>query len=195
SAFHFSFSSAADSRHVPRVFLEGGGDGVIAAEAGSVGLLQRQEHALVILGHHFHKFRHHVLPEFEDVTAAVAAGVAHVPFDQGAHLVDLLWVFQFLQPDHGDVAAAGKVTGHVEHVGDAAGHARGKVTARSAEHDHATAGHVLATVVAHGLDDRVDAAVPDAEPSAGHPADISLAAGRAVKCDVAGNDVFLRHER
>jgi hypothetical protein len=48
-----------------------------------------------------------------------------------------------------------EVAGLVEHVGDAAGHAGREVAARGAEDDHAAAGHVLAAVVAHGLDDGV----------------------------------------
>ena len=42
----------------------------------------------------------------------------------------------------------------VEHVGDAAAHARREVAARRAEHHHLAAGHVLAAVVADALDDR-----------------------------------------
>src|SRR5439155_1439709 len=159
--------------HVTRVFFKGGGDCFVAAEARFIGLLQRHEDAVVILRHHLHELRHHVLPELKDEAAAVAAGVAHVAFDHRAHLGGFLWVFQLLQPYHRHVATAGKIAGHVEHVGDAARHARGEIAARGAEHDHVTAGHVFATVIAHGFDDRVDAAVPNAEPFAGHAADVS----------------------
>ena len=44
------------------------------------------------------------------------------------------------------------------------------------------------------LDDRVDAAVADAEALAGHAADVRLAAGRAVEGDVADDDVLLGDE-
>ena len=70
-----------------------------------------------------------------------------------------------------------------------------KLRAGRPEHDHAAAGHVLAAVIADRLDDRVDAAVADAEALAGHAADVGLAAGRAVEGDVADDDVLLRHER
>ena len=50
-------------------------------------------------------------------------------------------------------------------------------------------------MIADGFHDGVDAAVAHAETFAGHAADISLAAGRAIERHVAGDDVFLRHER
>ena len=64
-----------------------------------------------------------------------------------------------------------------------------------AEHDHATAGHVLAPVVADALDDRGRARVAHAEPLADQAPEVHLAAGRAVEDHVAGDDVVLRDER
>ena len=69
-----------------------------------------------------------------------------------------------------------------------------EVAPGAAEHDDAAAGHVLAAVVAHALDDGVDAAVAHAEALAGHAADVGLAAGRAVERDVADDDVLLGDE-
>ncbi len=80
----------------------------------------------------------------------------------------------------------------VEHISDAAGHAGREVAARWPENDDAAARHVFAAVIADGFDDGIDAAVADAEPLAGHAADIRFAAGGAVKGDVADDDVFLR---
>src|SRR5262249_7617369 len=149
----------------------------------------------VILRHHLDEFGHHVLPEFEDVTAAIAARVAQVTFDHGAHLGDLLRVVQFLQRYHGRIAASRELPRHVEHISDAARHARGKVASGSSQYHHATACHVFAAVIADRLDDRLDAAVAHAKPFAGHAADVRLAARYAVKRDVAGDDVLLRHKR
>src|SRR5207302_745280 len=70
-------------------------------------------------------------------------------------------------------------------------HPRSEVAAGAAEHDHAPAGHVFATVIAHTFHHDVRAAVADAEPLARHAADIGLAAGRAVERDVADDDVLL----
>ena len=50
-------------------------------------------------------------------------------------------------------------------------------------------------MIAHGFDDRVDAAVPNAEPLAGHAADVRFTARCAVERHVSSDDVFLRHER
>ena len=63
----------------------------------------------------------------------------------------------------------------VEHERDAAGHAGREVAAGRPEHDDAAAGHVLAAVVAHALDDRVRAGVAHAEPLADAAAQEDLA--------------------
>src|ERR671924_344842 len=83
----------------------------------------------------------------------------------------------------------------VQDVSDAAGHARGKIAPRFADDHDPSPGHVLAPVVAHTLDDCPHSAVAHREPLAGHAANISLAAGCAVKCDVADDDVFLGSKR
>ena len=82
----------------------------------------------------------------------------------------------------------------VEHVGDAAAHAGGEVAAGPAEHDDASAGHVLAAVIADAFDDGERAAVADGEAFAGDAAEVRLAAGRAVERDVADEDVVLGDE-
>ena len=51
------------------------------------------------------------------------------------------------------VAAARELAVVVEHVGDAAAHARREVPPGPAEHDDAPAGHVFAAVIADALDD------------------------------------------
>ena len=78
----------------------------------------------------------------------------------------------------------------VEHIGDAARHAGREVAARGAEHDDASAGHVFATVVAHGLDDGVHARVAHREAFARHAAHEHFAARRAVQRDVADDHVL-----
>ena len=55
--------------------------------------------------------------------------------------------------------------------------------------------HVFAAVIADAFDDRGRAAVADGKSFAGDAADESFAAGRAVKRDVADDDVFFRVER
>ena len=60
-----------------------------------------------------------------------------------------------------------------------------------AQHHHAPAGHVFATVIAYGFHDGVDAGVAHAETFTGHAVHEHFAAGRAVKRHVADDDVFL----
>ena len=111
-----------------------------------------------------------------------------------AHFFDFFGVGQFFQADHLHVAAWREIAGLIQHVGDAAAHARGEIAAGLAEHDHAPAGHVFATMVADGFHDGVHAAVADAETFARHAADVNLAGRRAVKRHVADDDVFLGDE-
>src|SRR5205085_4386500 len=108
-----------------------------------------------------------------------------------AHVVDVLRVDERLEVDHLAVGFTREEAVAIEHVGDAAAHPRSEVAAGAAEHDHAPAGHVFATVIAHTFHHDVRAAVADAEPLARHAADIGLAAGRAVQRDVADDDVLL----
>src|SRR5439155_23040879 len=77
---------------------------------------------------------------------------------------------------------------------EAAGHAGREVPARLADDHHAAARHVLAAVVADALHDGMRAAVADGKTLAGHAAHVGLAAGRAVKRDVADDAVVLGHE-
>src|SRR3972149_3550048 len=93
--------------------------------------------------------------------------------------------------DHLPVAAPGEVAVEVEDVGDAARHARGEVAPGPTDDHDAAAGHVLAPVVAHALDDRGDAAVAYAEALPGDAAEGGLAARRAVERDVTDDDVLL----
>ena len=69
-----------------------------------------------------------------------------------------------------------------------------EVAAGRAEHDHPPAGHVLAAVVAHALDDRGGTGVAHAEPLPHDAAEVGLATGGAVERDVAGDDVVLGDE-
>src|SRR5581483_4239732 len=69
-----------------------------------------------------------------------------------------------------------------------------EVAARFAQHEHPTAGHVFATMVAHTLDDRFHARVTHAETLSRAAPDIGLAAGGPVEEHVAHDDVLFRHE-
>src|SRR5215207_7406678 len=112
---------------------------------------------------------------------ARAVGIARVAVDYATYFGDFDGVGQFFERDHFHVATRREIAGHIEHVSHAATHAGGEVASRRAKHDDAAAGHVFAAVVADALDDRAHAGVAHAESLAGHAADVSLAARRAVK--------------
>ena len=77
----------------------------------------------------------------------------------------------------------------VVHVSKTSGHPGGKIAPRRAEHDHPASGHVLATVVAHALDDGQGARISYAKAFSDDPSYENLAAGSAVTDDVAGDYV------
>ena len=85
----------------------------------------------------------------------------------------------------------GNVALLVEHVGDAAAHARGEVAAGRAEHDHAATGHVLAAVIADALDDGPGAGVAHREALAGEAPEERPPGSRAVEHGVAHDHVLL----
>ena len=79
----------------------------------------------------------------------------------------------------------------VPDVRDAAAHACAEVAPGRAEHDDATAGHVLAAVVADALDHCVRVRVAHGEALAAEAADVGLAAGGPVERDVADDHILL----
>src|SRR5438445_78868 len=87
-----------------------------------------------------------------------------------------------------------EVAAFIQYIGNAAGHAGSEIAPGGADDHDPAAGHVFAAMIADRFDDGVDAAVADAEPFAGHAANVGLAARRAIEGDVAGDNIFLRHE-
>ncbi len=118
-----------------------------------------------------------------------------MPPDQAVEQLHVGSVHERFQIHAGPVASSpGELAGFVEHVGNAAGHAGGEVAPGAAEHHHYAPGHVLAAVVADGLDHRGGAGVADGEALAGHAVEPGLASGGAVKDHVADQDVLLGRE-
>src|SRR5438093_317738 len=154
-----------------------------------------EEDASIVLRHHLDESGLEPDPVVEDAHGVGRARRGDVAPDQVAHELDVLGPIERLEVHHAEIAAPLEVAVHVERVRDPARHARGEVPAGEPEHDDAPAGHVLASVVADAFDDRVDAAVPHAEPLTGDAADVRFAAGRPVEGDVADDDVRLGHER
>ncbi len=111
-----------------------------------------------------------VEPVVEQHPRTQAAGGAEMAFDQatqqelvGLSQVPDRFIDTFLlisgrqhrlELAHRLVALAREVAELVEHIGDAARHAGGKISAGRAEHDDRALRHVFAAVIAGALDDR-----------------------------------------
>src|SRR5229473_4966011 len=103
---------------------------------------------------------------------------------QRAHRLELQRI-ELFEGDHLRVAELAEFLFRIEHVGDAAAHAGGEVSAGWTEHHHPPAGHVLAAVIADSLHDGNCTAVSDRESLSGAAAEEGAAAGRSVEDGVA----------
>src|SRR6266550_1084520 len=113
------------------------------------------------------------------------------------HVLDrlnLLRIFEARKLDHRLVTAPAKISLFIEHVGNTAGHPRGKVAPGLAQHYHATAGHVFTTVIAQGFDHGADSAVTHTKPLTRYATDVGFAACRPVERHVADDHVVFRSE-
>ena len=156
--------------------------------------LEPLEREAVIDGHYLGKKRQGSIPVFQYFLGPVASGVFIVTFHQAAEERLVLYGRDTLDIRHVQIAAGIEKPRLVVHEGHAAAHARGKIVAGFAEHDHDAAGHVFAAVIAEAFDHRDRAAVPYREPLSRDAVQENLAAGRAVKDGIPGNDIFMGNE-
>src|SRR5437764_1784384 len=163
-------------------------------DRGGLGLRALAQDALVVEGHDLHPPIEERVPLGENPLGDSRSGSLAVLLHEGTQLFEVL-LGRRLELDHLGVALRREGAVGVEHVRDAAAHARREVAASRTEDDDAAAGHVLAAVVADTLDHRVHARVADAEALARQPAEERAAAGGAVEHGVADHDVLLRPER
>src|SRR5215831_11492386 len=98
-------------------------------------------------------------------------------------------VFDWRELNHGAIAAPGKVSIFIKHVGDAPRHAGAEVSSGLAEHNHAAASHVFASVIADPFDDGSQTAVSDAEAFTCDAIDVGFAAGGAVEGNIADDHI------
>src|SRR6476660_3790797 len=106
-------------------------------------------------------------------------------------LHEILLLFHWFQVDHREIAALGEGLVLIEHVGDAAGHSRGKVPASLPYDDHDAAGHVLAAMVASALDHGHSTRIAHSKALAGDAAEVRLSRNRAVQHSIADDDRLL----
>src|SRR5207253_1331579 len=92
------------------------------------------------------------------------------------------------------VAEFRELTGFVQHIGDAAGHAGREVAPRFAEHYHNAAGHVFAAMIPGALDHGDRAGVAHRKALAGDAAEVTFAFDGAVHHGVADNNGLFRHD-
>ena len=101
----------------------------------------------------------------------------------------------FIGGNHFFVGFRVKIVVLIQHIGDAAAHARRKVFAHGADNHHTASCHIFTAVVAHTLHHRCGAGVPDTEPLTGRAIDEGLAGSSSVECHVADDDIFVLPER
>src|SRR3954452_13243193 len=195
---------AAVARHVRRRLPRADRPRAVAVAAlGHLGELagldrlllgELAERALVVHRHDLDPGAAQSVPVVERALGHRRVRPLEVLLHERAHLVEVL-VLELLELDQLGVALGLELVAGVQHVCDAARHARGEVAPGGPEHDHAAAGHVLAAVVAHALDDRLYAGVADAEALAREAAEERPAGGGAVQHRVADHHVLLGDER
>src|SRR5580698_6374163 len=109
-------------------------------------------------------------------------------------LVDLFLGRHRLKLHHGETAARGESVVFVEHVGDAAGHAGGEVSASTAENDDDATGHIFAAMVAGAFDHGDRPGIAHGETLTGDAAEIAFALDGAVQHGVADDDGLLGND-
>ena len=125
-----------------------------------------------------------------DRSAELGSGLLHIICQNILQLRDLEFLRQFLDRDHILVHPAVKAVVRIEHIGDAAAHARREVLAGPAQDDGPPACHILKSVVAAAFRYRGRARITHEEPLARDAADVRFSGCRAVKGDVAENDIL-----
>lgn len=96
--------------------------------------------------------------------------------------------------DHFEISQLGEMTGFVEHVSDAAGHAGAEIPADGSEDDDHAIGHVFAPVVTHALDDGGGSGVANGEAFAGAAVGEEVAATGTVEAGIAEDAIVGRYE-
>lgn len=134
------------------------------------------------------------MPIVEQASCQGRAGVQIVLANQFEQLLARHRVLYQREFHHIHIAVVVKGVVGIVDVGHTARHACSEVATRLAQHHHAAAGHILATVVASALDDGNSTRVAHTEAFAHLSVDVQFATGGAVESCVAGNDVLFRLE-
>ena len=152
------------------------------------------QHALILDRHYLDEVFHIVVPVVEHGAGELTACIEIMLADELVQLLAVGAVLDKVDFHHIHVAEVVEVVVLVPYVGHTATHTCGKVAARLAEHYHASACHVLATVVASTLDDSDGTRVAHTEAFAYLTVDIQLARCGSIESSIAGDDVVFGRE-
>ena len=117
-----------------------------------------------------------------------------VQFDQAPQVGNVGGIFDALKLNGLGIAPGIEAALRIPDIGDPPGHAGGEIPPGRTQNHRAPAGHVLAAMIAHAFDDRLGAAVANAETLGRTSPEEGPSAGGAIEGDVADDDVLLGYE-
>ena len=156
---------------------------------------RHSQHSLELVREDLDEARGHIVPVVENPLGTAAGRQLQVRQQEISDDYHIRLVEQGLQIDGIEITPLlGKVSALVEDISGTAAHSSSEISAAGAEHQNDAVGHVLAAVVADTLNDRGRSGVADSKAFAGNSVEERFAAGRAVKGNVADEDIFFRSE-
>jgi hypothetical protein len=170
----------------------GKGVGGLLSFSSLLGLLL--DDTLVVGGQNLDETGQSAVEIKQDAGGELRAGVVVVILDQTAQESNLMRVLNAAKLDHLLVDLALEVLVDVENVGNTTRHTGGEVATSAAEAENTTTSHVLATVVAHTLNDGGDTRVTHSETLSGNTTEETSTSGSAVQADVTNDHVLLSLE-
>mmetsp|Transcript_12779 Transcript_12779/g.28356 ORF Transcript_12779/g.28356 Transcript_12779/m.28356 type:complete len:345 (-) Transcript_12779:3794-4828(-) len=154
-----------------------------------------------IHGQHTPKMLHASLKVRHNLLRHGRACVLDMTFQHGSDLVSLKGncIRQLLvapaECHHLLVTSLLEVPSGIEHPCDAPTHSSAKVGTAAPEHQHATTGHVLASVVTNALNNSPSTGVADSESLSRNATEKGQTKGGTIQADVANDDVVFGVER
>src|SRR5690606_17567014 len=109
----------------------------------------------------------------QQIQGSVGRGIIEMISEQAPYL-DQIFACGPFQIHHFPVAIHMKFAIPVVYKGHTSTHSGSKVFTPGTDIDYDTSGHILASVISHSFDDRLDTRVPDRKSLPGHSVDISF---------------------
>ena len=152
------------------------------------------EHALVLDGHHLDEVLDIAVPVVKHASCEGRTRMKIVLTDEFKEFLARYGVLDQRELYHIHIAEIVKRMVGVINVGHTATHTRSKVTTRFAQYHHATARHILATMVAGTLDDRRGSRVAHAKTLTYHSVDIELTRGGTIETGITSYNILFGFE-